>query len=74
MAIVRIWQKKAEDAIFVAESEVLIDPEGVGHILCDDEQLLILRDRINEVLEGREDGGKEDQDRGGQWPTEDRSA
>jgi hypothetical protein len=67
MPLVRIWYKRNLPNStkfrfdFVAESEVIIDEaEDVGHVVLEADQLLILRDRIDESLKEIDDeGGKE---------------
>ena len=60
MPISRLWLKTDDEFLFVAEMEVYIDEEGIGHSIYEEEQLLILNERIFDVVKEGRDGGKED--------------
>lgn len=60
MPLVRIWLKTKQTFEFVAESTVIVsEEEDVGHVILEADQLLMLRERIDDTLKELENGGKE---------------
>lgn len=55
MPLARIWLKRDQDFIFVAEGEVILEEDDVvGHIVLEADQLVVLRERIDDALKEEE--------------------
>jgi len=63
MPLQRLWLKANDKFHFVYEADVIIDEDGVGNTVLEEDQLLVLYKLILETIkEARDSDREEDQD------------